>query len=143
MTDARYLVPETCLPFMPPNGWTVWLDGKGRPTTWPTGEALHGFASLDLSRPDERDGIPVRLDVLPWALAVLAKRVGIAIDDIDAIRPNLRPGAETWSVYGFGGRCVTILTPEDPGWEDYDPADPHQPRRIVAAVLRNHKEPTP
>jgi hypothetical protein len=78
----------------------------------------------------------VRLDALSWALLVISRWYAIAIDDIDAIRPMDRLGVTTWDIRAFGGRCVTVLTSSDPGYEEYDADDPDQARRIVAAVLR-------
>ena len=145
MTDPRYLVPLSALPFQP-HGVTLAWECKvcgwvWSPFTAPALSCEHidgpeVVTCLDLSAPPERDGIPERLDALEWALVVLAKRVGMAIDDIDAIRPMMWRDSIVWDVYGFGGRYLTILSPGDDGWEDFDVDDPNQSRRIVAAALR-------
>lgn len=132
--DPRYLVPETCLPFFPSSVPAVWLDAQGRPTAWP---GLHSVAHLDLSAPPKRDGIPERLDVLPWALDLLAKRYGVIVEDIGDLRPMSCSKRKSWDLHPWGGRYVPVLTSDDPGWEPYDGDDLDQPRRIVAAALRN------
>ena len=145
MTDPRYLVPLSALPFQP-HGVTLAWECKvcgwvWSPFTAPALSCEHidgpeVVTCLDLSAPPTRDGIPERLDALGWALVVLAKRVGMAIDDIDAIRPMMWRDSIVWDVYGFGGRYLTILSPGDDGWEDFDVDDLDQRRRIVAAALR-------
>jgi hypothetical protein len=81
--DPRLLVPGDCLPFVP-EGARVWwgnvactVIGDGLMSV-PTSSRAAAYASpigpgdlLDLSAPALRDGIPERLDALPWALAVL------------------------------------------------------------------------
>lgn len=142
MTDPRYLVRLDTLPpvYGAPTAYLCTECGAawvGSPTCSNyNSDTSTVVECLDLFAPPERDGIPAHLDPLPWALIVLGRRICMAIDDIDAIRAMDRIGVETWDVRAFGGRCVTILTPEDDGWEDYDHADPDQPRRIVAAALR-------
>ena len=121
MIDPRYLVRASCLPFIPDGVVTCYQR-----------DGLRVHECLDLSAPPERDGIPERLDALGWALAVLAKRIGVAIHSTG----DLVPMGLKWSVHGPDWRYASILTPEDDGWEDYDHADPNQPRRIVAAALR-------
>ena len=145
VTDARYLVPLSALPFQPHGATLAWeckvCGWVWSPFTAPALSCEHidgpeVVTCLDLSAPPERDGIPERLDALPWALAVLAKRINANPIDIDDIRPmDWNGNATTWEVRNRSG-YVAILTPEDDGWEDYDHADPDQPRRIVAAALR-------
>ena len=138
MTDPRYLVRLDTLP--PVSGApTAYLCTEcgaawvGEPTCSnynpDTGSVVE---CLDLSAPPERDGIPERLDALGWALAVLAKRIGVAIHSTG----DLVPMGLKWSVHGPDWRYASILTPEDDGWEEYDHADRVQKRRIVAAALR-------
>ena len=125
MIDPRYLVRASCLPFIPDGVVTCYQR-----------DGLRVHECLDLSAPPKRGDIPERLDALGWALAVLAKRINANPIDIDDIRPmDWNGNATTWEVRNRSG-YVAILTPEDDGWEEYDPADPDQPRRIVAAALR-------
>ncbi len=135
MIDPRYLVRLDTLPFEPAGAPTVgWCPCSVSPlAAWCYTCHVWPDRCLDLSAPPERDGIPERLDALGWALAVLAKRVGILID---AIRAMDWADSTVWSVRAFGGRCVTILSPGDDGWEGFDMNDPNQLRRIVAAALR-------
>ena len=145
MTDPRYLVPLSALPFQP-HGVTLAWECKvcgwvWSPFTAPALSCEHidgpeVVTCLDLSAPPERDGIPERLDALEWALVVLAKRIGHRIDTIDELRPMIWGGSTTWAFDVFGVGYVAVLRPEDDGWEDYDHTDPNQPRRIVAAALR-------
>ena len=145
--DPRYLVPLNLLP--PVSGApTAYLCTEcgaawtGEPTCSNYNpDTATVVECLDLSAPPGDP--PTRLDALGWALAVLAKRIGYRIDTIDELRPMIWGGSTTWAFDVFGVGYVAVLRPEDPGWEDYDHADPNRPRRIVAAVLRNHKEPTP
>ncbi len=90
---------------------------------------------LDLSPPDVVDGVPVRLDALPWGMAVIGRWYNCRFDDIDRLRAMDWGGATTWELVGRGG-YLAMLVPEDDGHEEYDHADPNQPRRIVAAILR-------
>jgi len=81
--DPRLLVPGDCLPFVP-EGARVWWGNVACTTigdglmSVPTSSRAAAYVSpigpgdlLDLSAPALRDGIPERLDALPWALAVL------------------------------------------------------------------------
>ncbi|NBU17604.1 MAG: hypothetical protein EBS48_11480 [Actinobacteria bacterium] len=81
---------------------------------------------LDLSKPDEVDGIPTRLDALPWALRVL---------DWERAFDLLRVG---WC-YHVGGqigpRRVTVALPNLSGLSHLD-----QERAVVAAALRARGE---
>ncbi len=72
--DARLLVPVSALPGgRAPVGATVWLDDDS--VTVCAGLVWANCRwSLDLSRPDVVDGVPVRLDALVWALGVLGVR---------------------------------------------------------------------
>ena len=67
--DSRLLVPVSALPFVS-EGARVWIGSS--PITvnrHSDGVGLHDM--LDASAPELRDGLPVRLDVLPWLLRVL------------------------------------------------------------------------
>ena len=139
MIDPRYLVRLDTLP--PVSGApTAYLCTEcgaawtGEPTCSTynpdTGSVVE---CLDLSAPPERDGIPERLDALPWALAVLAKRVGWSGDI----------GAFWWSDDGSAGfasddgpdavRFFVQIWPDTIG---LSPAD--ATRAIVAQALRTH-----
>lgn len=67
--DERLLVPVACLPFVP-RGALLWLDANS-PCVASSTQRWSSGALLDISAPALRDGIPERLDVLPWALGVL------------------------------------------------------------------------
>ena len=69
--DPRLLVPCSCLPFVPAGATLEDHDGN-RCVAGESGSP-DDFAGclLDLSAPALRDGIPERVDALPWALAVL------------------------------------------------------------------------
>lgn len=137
MIDPRYLVRLDTLPpvYGAPTAYLCTECGAawvGSPTCSNYNpDAGSVVECLNLSAPPGDP--PERLDALGWALAVLAKRVGFIVY---AIRAMDRTGVTTWCARGYGGRCVTILTPEDDGWEDYDHTDANQLRRIAAAVLR-------
>ena len=142
MTDARYLVPLSALPFQPHGATLAWeckvCGWVWSPFTAPALSCEHidgpeVVACLDLSAPPERDGIPERLDALGWALAVLAKRVGWSGDI----------GAFWWSDDGSAGfasddgpdavRFFVQIWPDTIG---LSPAD--ATRAIVAQALRTH-----
>ena len=139
MTDPRYLVRLDTLP--PVSGApTAYLCTEcgaawvGEPTCSnynpDTGSVVE---CIDLSAPPERDGIPERLDALPWALAVLAKRVGWSGDI----------GAFWWSDDGSAGfasddgpdavRFFVQIWPDTIG---LSPAD--ATRAIIAQALQTH-----
>lgn len=150
--DARYLVPLSALPFRPHGATLAWecktCGWVFAPHTGSTLSCEHADGPdvvdcIDLSAPPGDP--PARLDALGWALAVLGRRFGVKLDDIDDLRPMVWRGSTSWELHPFAGRYTPVLVHGDPGWEEYDPTDPNQPRRIVAAVLRNHvqKEPTP
>ena len=122
MTDPRYLVPLSALPFTP-YGVAICQQRDG-PRNVP---------HLDLSAPPKRGDIPERLDALGWALAVLAKRVGWS-GGTDAF---------WWSDDGSAGfasddgpdavRFFVQIWPDTIG---LSPAD--ATRAIVAQALRTH-----
>ena len=139
MTDPRYLVRLDTLPpvsgaptaYLCTECGAAWVGSPTCSTYNPdTGSVVE---CLDLSAPPERDGIPERLDALPWALAVLAKRVGWSGDI----------GAFWWSDDGSAGfasddgpdavRFFVQIWPDTIG---LSPAD--ATRAIVAQALRTH-----
>lgn len=77
--DPRLLVPVEALPCVP-EGARVWSAdpavNEGRPWVW--GGYVFLFvgdgAWLDASAPELRDGMPERLDALPWLCALLQQR---------------------------------------------------------------------
>jgi hypothetical protein len=72
--DPRLLVPCEALPFVP-DGARVWYRDPCPPLVMvPLMTLAAGQWLLDLSAPALRDGVPERLDALPWALAVLGWR---------------------------------------------------------------------
>jgi hypothetical protein len=92
---------------------------------------------LDLSPPDVVDGVPVRLDALPWALDVLGAWLGVEFmtgDDYRIHRQDVTRtwGAWTWGPNGAGYRQAVAAYAEVPPTGD-DDADG---RAVVAAVLR-------
>jgi hypothetical protein len=122
--DPRLLVPCDALPFVPAGATLEDHDGNrcvagdaGGPEDFPG-------CLLDLSAPALRDGIPERMDALPWALAVLGWLEAPTLDCYGYVAPVHRrwPNATTpprWSDLDLAG-----LTPDEAS------------RAVVAAALR-------
>ena len=78
-TDARLLVPRSALPFFPLGG-QIWPVAWDAPEPYEESSFARQYrdsednAMLDLSAPALRDGLPERLDALPWAMLALARR---------------------------------------------------------------------
>jgi hypothetical protein len=128
--DPRLLVPCEALPFVP-DGARVWSDdpdaNAGRPWVWGYHEWVPMFArpcSLDLSAPALRDGIPERLDALPWALAVLGWREAPTIGDFGYVAPLYVTRIDASDAPRWSDLDLTGLTPDEAS------------RAVVAAALR-------
>lgn len=161
--DERLLVPVECLPFVP-EGARVWdaddpslsglyLPARKRNPPLPArvvcdeGAVVFAPARLmvDLSSPALRDGVPERLDVLPWALGVLAKRHGlrvplrvVVIDDLgcgpcaEIQYEERKARASIGPATRYGSHHID-LTP----WPDLTDLSPDEAARaVVAAALR-------
>lgn len=124
--DDRLLVPVGCLPFVP-RGALLWLDANS-PCVASSTQRWSSGALLDLSAPTLRDGVPERMDALPWALAVLGW--------FNAPAPSLTFG---W----VGGGCPVWPSRDDaaslPDVDRLDLSgltDNEASRAVVAAALR-------
>lgn len=136
--DPRLLLLVSSLPFVPGGSRRVLRcnacgqppthysgcdsPDAGDPCTEPSGCRGKAVWLVDLSEPEKRDGLPVWLDVLPWALEVLGWHGPICV------YPDRKCVSFDWS-----GRRTVYL---DGDWPDLSGLTPaQQTRAVVAAAL--------
>lgn len=150
--DARLLVPVECLPFVP-SGARIWMGdvasyvvddipGDEPVRVWKRDGSVLVFARtdamLDLSAPALRDGVPGRLDALPWALGLLRRGVdGIHMDE-DGSAVLTDCGEPVLAYNDPASRHMRCTIDEDlTPWPDLSGlSDGDASRAVVAAALR-------
>ena len=137
--DPRLLVPREVLPFVPAGATLEDHDGNRCVVGEAGGPEDFPGCLLDLSAPAIRDGIPGRMDALPWALAVMhphAVHVCPQEDHIVVLSDATFTPVVGLRGPGFTGLRSSIdidLTP----WPDLTGLTPDEASRaVVAAALR-------
>lgn len=139
--DPRYLVPVSCLPFLPA-GAAVAYRCSVCGAAWRLHSCAHYddyglnvVTCLDLSPPARTaSGLPLWLDPLEWALGVLGWRLKIKLLTYADHQIHPREGTGEWCAWAWGRGCppyrVTVAT----FTEVMPTGDGETDRRAVVAV---------